>query len=206
MLTERKKINIISIFKGRIAQLVRAPALQAGGHRFESCFAQIFVTLIIFFLTVNISSKELNISFTTKIPFGDWSYYLKNGNGIKVDYQILKIKNFSFLTNCEIFSYKTYRETYRLNLLNLGTGYNIFLIEKDNYRVSFQTDLGISYIEKRDYDNVERGFCEFLSPYLKFNYKFFETFFGFSIGYSREKIVDGKDNFIFDFNIIFTDF
>ncbi len=24
---------------GRIAQLVRAPALQAGGHRFESCFA-----------------------------------------------------------------------------------------------------------------------------------------------------------------------
>ena len=25
--------------QGRIAQLVRAPALQAGGHRFESCFA-----------------------------------------------------------------------------------------------------------------------------------------------------------------------
>ena len=24
---------------GRLAQLVRAPALQAGGHRFESCIA-----------------------------------------------------------------------------------------------------------------------------------------------------------------------
>jgi hypothetical protein len=26
-------------YLGRIAQLVRAPALHAGGHRFESCFA-----------------------------------------------------------------------------------------------------------------------------------------------------------------------
>ncbi len=206
MLTERGKINIISIFKGRIAQLVRAPALQAGGHRFESCFAQIFLTIFIFSLSVNIYSKDLGISFTTKIPFGDWSYYLKNGNGLKVDYQILRMKSFSFLTTAEISSYKTYRETYRLNLINFGCGYKLFFIEKDNYRVSFQTDLGLSYIEKRDNDNVEKGFCEFLSPYLNFDYKFFETFFGFSVGYLREKIFDGKDNFIFNFNIIFADF
>ena len=28
---------------GRLAQLVRAPALQAGGHRFESCIAHHYV-------------------------------------------------------------------------------------------------------------------------------------------------------------------
>ncbi|HAF07469.1 MAG: hypothetical protein QME48_00815 [bacterium] len=116
------------------------------------------------------------------------------------------MKNFSFLATGEICSYKTYRETYRLNLINFGTGYNLSLIEKNNYRISFQTDIGLSYIEKRDYDNIERGFCEFLSPYLKFNYKFFETFFGISLGYSKEKLFDGKDNFIFNLDIIFTDF
>ncbi len=29
----------LSTLRGRMAQLVRAPALHAGGHRFESCFA-----------------------------------------------------------------------------------------------------------------------------------------------------------------------
>jgi len=62
------------------------------------------------------------------------------------------MKSFSFLTTAEISSYKTYRETYRLNLINFGCGYKLFFIEKDNYRVSFQTDLGLSYIEKRDND------------------------------------------------------
>ena len=33
--TQKTKI----IISGRLAQLVRAPALQAGGHRFESCIA-----------------------------------------------------------------------------------------------------------------------------------------------------------------------
>ena len=31
--------QVISGLFGRLAQLVRAPALQAGGHRFESCIA-----------------------------------------------------------------------------------------------------------------------------------------------------------------------
>ena len=30
---------LMSMFIGFLAQLVRAPALQAGGHRFESCIA-----------------------------------------------------------------------------------------------------------------------------------------------------------------------
>ena len=32
-------VHVINIFFGRLAQLVRAPALQAGGHRFESYIA-----------------------------------------------------------------------------------------------------------------------------------------------------------------------
>ena len=46
MLTNRRIIDIFNTvnrhwwaYFGRLAQLVRAPALQAGGHRFESCIA-----------------------------------------------------------------------------------------------------------------------------------------------------------------------
>ena len=43
---------------GRIAQLVRAPALHAGGHRFESCFAHqtSFVWLVFLRVFVKIAS------------------------------------------------------------------------------------------------------------------------------------------------------
>lgn len=42
MLTKNKHdgiVYIVNVFSGRLAQLVRAPALQAGGHRFESYIA-----------------------------------------------------------------------------------------------------------------------------------------------------------------------
>ena len=35
-------ITVKDDVNGRLAQLVRAPALQAGGHRFESCIAHHF--------------------------------------------------------------------------------------------------------------------------------------------------------------------
>ena len=35
----RPRAPLIYLKVGRLAQLVRAPALQAGGHRFESCIA-----------------------------------------------------------------------------------------------------------------------------------------------------------------------
>ena len=36
--TESNRIIAVILKNGSIAQLVRAPALQAGGHRFESCY------------------------------------------------------------------------------------------------------------------------------------------------------------------------
>ncbi|MEO0288171.1 MAG: hypothetical protein ABIN00_00810 [candidate division WOR-3 bacterium] len=131
---------------------------------------------------------------------------MKNGNGVKIDYQTLKFKNFSFSLNGELFSYKTYRETYRVNFFNLGTGYSFHLVEKNNYRIDYFLNTGLSLIEKRDYDYVERGFCEFLSSSIKFFYNFFELYWGISLGYSREKILYGKDNFTFDLSILFTQF
>ncbi|MEO0235007.1 MAG: hypothetical protein ABIN35_01240 [candidate division WOR-3 bacterium] len=131
---------------------------------------------------------------------------MKNGNGIKIDYQTLQFKNFSFSLNGELFSYKTYKETYRVNFFNLGTGYTFRLVDKDNYRMDYFTNIGLSLIEKRDYDYVERGLCEFLSSSMKFFYNFFESYWGISFGYSREKILDGKDNFNFDLIILFTQF
>jgi hypothetical protein len=35
------------ILKGRLAQLVRAPALQAGGRRFESCTAHHLIQMLL---------------------------------------------------------------------------------------------------------------------------------------------------------------
>jgi hypothetical protein len=131
---------------------------------------------------------------------------LRNGNGLKIDYQTLNFKNFSFSLNGELFSFKTYKETYRVNFLNLGTGYTFHLVSRNSYRIDFFTNIGISLIEKRDYDYVERGFCEFLSPSIKFFYNFFESFWGISFGYSREKIINGKDSFTFDLSILFTQF
>ena len=36
-----KTVSYKSIIDGRLAQLVRAPALHAGGHKFESCTAHL---------------------------------------------------------------------------------------------------------------------------------------------------------------------
>ncbi len=42
-MTEAVRIDKIPLSRGRIAQLARAPASHAGGHRFESCSAHHFV-------------------------------------------------------------------------------------------------------------------------------------------------------------------
>ncbi len=197
-----KKINIITILNGRIAQLVRAPALQAGGHRFKSCFAH-FLLFFLSFFALNLFSNEIEISYSKKILFGDWSYYLKDGYGLKFDYSFYNYKKLNSSFNFELFSIKTYRDTYRLNFFNSGIGGSFLLFDKQNYRLSLNLSSGLSFVEKRDDDYTERGANEFINTSISFYYNIFDTMFGFSMGYLREKILYGKDSFTFDFNILF---
>ncbi len=173
---------------------MRAPALQAGGHRFESCFAHfikimkkiIFIALF-FSLFLYIQAGSILISLNSGVPLNDFSVNVDKEIGMGIFYN----KNI-FLTGIDFLSFTGNNTLYSIDIVHFYLGFDIPMYSKNNFSIHSNILTGISIIEKRILDDYERGFNEFLSITLHSDYIYKNNIFPIFTGITKEKIFEGK--------------
>gem|GEM_PF-2217166 len=196
-MTNCQKFTIIH-FPGRIAQLVKAPALHAGDHRFESCFAhffnpQIFLLIVFVLSSCFLHADIITVSAEGGIPLGDWSYELNTANGLNVFYSRSILSRLSAEAGIEASSFRTVADLYHLNILRIPAGISYGFFKNNNWSASFSGNVGISFLERIYEDASETGFNEFYSLSLGLTYGFSEeNQLSVYTKYLQERFVNGK--------------
>lgn len=197
VLTERTIFNIIP-YPGRIAQLVKAPALHAGDHRFESCFAhfkqiKIIVTLVLTLLSGLLFADRISIGIESGIPLGDWSSELKTANSLQVGYEKQLLTNLDMTALIELLSYRTVADLYHVNIVHVPLGISYSYFRSGEWSLDFAPSVGLSVIERKYDEASEIGANEFYSLLLGTSYRMGEKIkiTGYA-KYLQERFINGK--------------